>query len=129
MPTGCLGSRIIRQRRRGQLHRRLNNPYDGAFIGTTLFVADYGNHRVLKFNNAAAAANGAAADGVFGAADFTSAWSGTDVTWLINNAAKATGYPVGVAATGNGELLVGQNLPRISIFENAVSIAKLQPGR
>ena len=124
---GVLGQPDYTTTSPGTTASKLNNPYDGAFIGTTLFVADYGNHRVLKFNNAAAAANGAAADGVFGAADFTSAWCGTDVTWLINNAAKATGYPVGVAATGNGELLVGQNLPRISIFENAVSIANFSP--
>lgn len=43
----------------------------------TLFVADASNHRVLFFKNAAAKAIGAAADGVIGQSDFTSATSGT----------------------------------------------------
>jgi hypothetical protein len=35
-------------------------------------VADSSNHRVLRFDAAASKANGAAADGVLGQADFTS---------------------------------------------------------
>jgi hypothetical protein len=120
---GVLGQSDFTSTSAGTTASTMNNPFDGTFIGTALFVADYGNHRVLKFSNAASASNGAAADGVLGSADFTTAWNGTDVTWLINNAEKATGYPAGLAGTANGELLVCQNLPRISIFENAVSIA------
>jgi sugar lactone lactonase YvrE len=124
---GVLGQPDYTTTSSGTTAAKFNQPYDGVFIGTTLFVVDYGNHRVLKFNNAATKANGANADGVFGAADFTTAWNGSDVTWLINNAPKATGYPMGIAATGSGELLVCQNLPRISIFANAASIANFSP--
>ncbi|RYY54199.1 MAG: hypothetical protein EOO09_15165, partial [Chitinophagaceae bacterium] len=40
--------------------------------GTTLWVSDQGNNRILRFDNAAAKANGAPADGVLGQPDFTS---------------------------------------------------------
>lgn len=37
-----------------------------------LWVADYNNSRVLRFDSAAGKPNGAAADGVLGQSDFTS---------------------------------------------------------
>ena len=37
-----------------------------------LYVSDSQNHRVLRFDNAESASDGAAADGVLGQADFTS---------------------------------------------------------
>lgn len=43
----------------------------------TLWVADTGNNRVLRFDNAAAKSNGADADGVLGRSDFTTSGSGT----------------------------------------------------
>jgi hypothetical protein len=124
---GVLGQTDYTTTTSGATAAKFNQPYDGAFIGTTLFVVDYGNHRVLKFNNAATKGNGASADGVLGAADFTTSWNGSDITWLINNATKATGYPMGIAATTGGELLVCQNLPRISVFANAASLANFSP--
>jgi alpha-tubulin suppressor-like RCC1 family protein/sugar lactone lactonase YvrE len=42
-----------------------------------LWVADLGNHRVLRFDDAASKSNGANADGVLGQPDFTSATAGT----------------------------------------------------
>jgi hypothetical protein len=43
--------------------------------GTTLWVADYANNRILRFDNAASKANGANADAVFGTPTFVSAYS------------------------------------------------------
>ncbi len=53
--------------------------YAGCVVSSsgTLFVADYGNNRVLRFDNAAAKENGAAADGVLGQDTFTANGSGT----------------------------------------------------
>jgi sugar lactone lactonase YvrE len=53
---------------------QVNNPVGIAIDAVTkkLFVADRGNHRVLRFATAAAYATGAAAEAVFGQADFVS---------------------------------------------------------
>ena len=42
-----------------------------------LWVTDYGNNRMVRFNNASTKANGAAADGVLGQPDFTTRTTGT----------------------------------------------------
>jgi len=62
----------------GNTASRFDNPY-GASIDRSgrLWVADEGNHRVLRFDNAATKANGAAADAVLGQTDFTSTSEGT----------------------------------------------------
>ena len=46
-------------------------PFSVFCIGTTLWVADTGPNRVLRFENAASLANGAAASAVFGQPDLT----------------------------------------------------------
>ena len=77
-----------------------------------LYVADGSNHRVLRFNNAASKANGAAADAVFGQADFTSNLKGT--------AANKMATPTSVAVDKSGNLYVGERgNSRILIFLNA----------
>lgn len=57
--------------------------------GTTLWVADYYNFRILRFDNAASKANGAPADAVFGVPSFT--------YWALQNplpvAANSLAYP------------------------------------
>lgn len=79
-----------------------------------LFVADGSNHRVLRFNNAAAKASGAAADGVLGQADFTTNTKGTAANKLDN--------PISIVADKNGNLYVGQRGNyRVSIFLSAAS--------
>ena len=52
----------------------MNHPC-GAFLDSSqrLWVVDYDNHRVLRFDDAANKANGADADGVLGQADFVTA--------------------------------------------------------
>lgn len=63
-----------------------------------LWVADSGNHRVLRFDNAASLPTGAAASGVIGQTDFTSATAGT-----AENRLKG---PVGVTMDAGGRLWV-----------------------
>jgi sugar lactone lactonase YvrE len=94
----------------------MNFPYSVAFIGTTLFVADLGNNRVLMFNNAAGLANGAAANVVLGQTSFTGLSSGLSSTKF--------NQPAGVAGDANGNLYVAdyQN-NRVLIFHNAVSLS------
>ncbi len=81
-----------------------------------LYVADGSNHRVLRFNNAAAKANGAPADAVFGQTDFTSNAVGTAANKMTN--------PVSLAVDKNGTLYVGERgNSRILVFLNALSKA------
>jgi sugar lactone lactonase YvrE len=56
----------------------MNNPY-GVWITAenTLWVCDYSNNRVLRFDNATSKVSGAAADGVVGQQNFTSNTSST----------------------------------------------------
>jgi sugar lactone lactonase YvrE len=63
----------------------LNSPYDIVISNDgTLWAADYLNHRVLRFDDAANKANGANADGVLGQTDFTSGGGGTSQSKLKN---------------------------------------------
>jgi hypothetical protein len=63
-----------------------------------LWVADSGNHRILRFDNAATKADGAAANGVLGQANFTT--SDTDLS------ASGMNTPQGLAVDSNGRLWV-----------------------
>ena len=85
-----------------------------------LYVGDFGNHRVLRFDNAAAKANGANADGVLGQADFTSG------TANRGGAAGADTMfsPISISIDVAGRLYVSEyNNHRILIFNNAASLA------
>jgi DNA-binding beta-propeller fold protein YncE/predicted esterase len=78
----------------------------------TLWVSDYLNNRVLRFDNASSKSTGSPADGVLGQSDFT---SNTPVT----SAGKMKG-PVGVFVTENGTLWVTDRLNhRVLRFDNA----------
>jgi DNA-binding beta-propeller fold protein YncE len=88
---------------------------DGVHVDTdgTLWVADSDNNRVLRFDNAAAKANGADADGVLGQPDFTS-WSG-------NTTEDGMWQPTGVWVS-NGALFVGErDNYRVVRFDNAAA--------
>lgn len=92
------------------------SPYANCVSGTTLWVADYNNHRVLRFDNAASRGNGAAANGVLGQGNFTSnsANRGGSI------AANSLYYPGGVAADADGRLYVNDSFnSRLLIFNNA----------
>ena len=81
----------------------------------SLYVADATNQRVLRFDNAAAKANGAAADGVLGAADFTTAGAG-------GMTATTLGNPQGLAVDASGNLFVSDlDNKRILRFNSAAT--------
>ena len=85
-----------------------------------IWVADSANNRVLRFDNAAAKANGAAADGVLGQADFTS------ITANRGGAAAANTlrWPYAVTITAAGVLYVGDGMNnRVLRFDNAAAKA------
>jgi hypothetical protein len=82
-----------------------------------LWVADGDNNRVLRFDNAASKANGAAANGVLGQTDFVSSAS--------NSTTAATmAVPTALVVDGNGTLyLCDYGYNRVLIYENALSKA------
>jgi sugar lactone lactonase YvrE len=79
--------------------------------GGRLWVAEFDNNRILRFDNAAALANGAAANAVLGQPNFTSSSSGTTAQTLsspgvlITDAAGA----LYVSDYGNGRVLIYKN--------------------
>src|SRR5690606_1625649 len=77
-----------------------------------LWVADAGNHRILRFDGAASKADGAAANGVLGQANFTTSDTGLSANGLNN--------PQGVAVDGNGRLWVADTFNnRVLRFDSA----------
>ncbi len=77
----------------------------------TLYVADQGNHRVLRFTNAAVKANGAAAEGVIG------------TTGTSGHTASTLNSPFGVAVDGVGRLYISdQGNNRVLFYASQTSI-------
>ena len=114
--NGVLGQGVFTTSANGTTSTTLNEPRGIDIFGTTMFVADKANNRVLRFDNPVAAANGAAANGVLGQADFTTGTLGT--TQAIMNA------PVDVAIDGNGRLYVSDiDNARVLIFNSAAGKA------
>ena len=101
----------------GLAQNKFNTPI-GIFVDAngTLWVSDFSNNRVLKFNNASTISNGANADIVLGQPDFTT--NSTAAT-----ADKMAG-PVAVYLDGGGRLWVALfNQHRVLRFDNAASKA------
>ncbi len=85
-----------------------------------LWVADWLNHRVLRYDNATAKANGAGADGVLGQASFTTSLR----IWKDNADGDSFAYPSGVAVDASGALFVSDaGSSRVLRFDNAESAA------
>jgi len=81
-----------------------------------LWVADPGNNRVLRFDNASSLANGANADAVLGQTDFVSAINGTAQNKFWN--------PYGLSVDSTGRLWVTDaSNSRVLRFDNAASKA------
>jgi sugar lactone lactonase YvrE len=94
----------------------MDSPIDVAVDGNTLYVSDYNNNRVLRFDNAAAKADGANADGVLGQADFVSGLA--DRGGAL--AANTLDQPAGVATDASGRLYVSDSDNyRVVIYDNA----------
>jgi sugar lactone lactonase YvrE len=95
----------------------MNEPYS-VFMdsGGRLWVADYANNRVLRFDNAASKANGANADGVLGQPTFTSNTANTTQSGMEN--------PASVFVDSGGRLWVADMANyRVLRFDNAVAKA------
>jgi len=81
-----------------------------------LWVADFNNNRVLRFDNAATKTNGANADGVLGQPDFTTKVSATTQAGMNR--------PDDMAIDGNGALWVADtNNSRVLRFDSAATRA------
>ncbi len=95
----------------------MNQPF-GAFLDSSarLWVSDFGNHRVLRFDDAANKAAGADADGVLGQADFITLEPVCAQNRMIN--------PRGVSVDPYGRLYVADSLNnRVLVFEAAAGLA------
>ena len=92
----------------------LNRPVGISSDGQRLAVADWGNNRVLLFNNIPTA-NGAAADVVVGQSDFESAAANTDETGMRGpNGVFLDGQQMFVADTFNHRVLIYNSVPTSS---------------
>jgi hypothetical protein len=76
----------------------LNSPYEVLRVGDTFFVADGGNHRVLRFDSIPAA-TGASAAAVLGQADFTSCLANRGGGAIPTD--KTLNFPNALAANNN----------------------------
>ena len=96
---------------------KLNDPLR-AFIDSTgnLWVSDYLNNRVLRFDNASSKTSGSSADLVLGQSNFTTNSSGTSIN-------KMKG-PVGVFVDGTERLWVTDRLNhRVIRFDNSSNLS------
>jgi sugar lactone lactonase YvrE len=79
-----------------------------------VFVADYRNHRVLRFTSADAAVNGSNAEAVFGQDDFTTNTNGRTQAKLF--------YPMACAITDAGDLWISDSYNgRVLLYQGAAS--------
>lgn len=89
-----------------------------------LWVCDYDNARVLRFDNASSKPSAAEADAVIGLGGFTAATQAANSDDLIG-----FGRPTGIAVTADGTLWVSDAaLFRILRFDDAASLPDVYPG-
>lgn len=96
---------------------KMNNPICAIVDGNgTLWVSEYGNNRVTRWDNADNLVNGDTADGVLGQPDFVTSTAATSQS-------KFSG-PAGIFIEANGTLWVSNfNIHRILRFQNAATLA------
>ncbi len=90
----------------------------GVFVDSAgrLWVADYENNRVLRFDHASTKSNGANADRVLGQTDFTSR--------VVHTTRNGMSYPYGVFMDAGGRLWVADcGNSRVLRFNNAASLS------
>jgi DNA-binding beta-propeller fold protein YncE len=82
-----------------------------------LWIADYGENRVLRFDDAANVINGANADGVLGAPNFTTDFGGLCLQYAFHG-------PLSVAVDANGRLWVADYTNnRVLRFDEAANLS------
>ena len=90
---------------------KMNQPVSVATDGTRLFVAEWGNNRVLIYNQIPTA-SGAAADLVIGQTNFTTSTAGTGLNKLTRpNSVATDGTRVIISDTLNNRVLLFNRLP------------------
>lgn len=92
--------------------------------GGRLWVAEFSNHRVLRFENAATKPNGAGADGVLGQPDFTSSAINTTQDGMFSPAALAVDNAkrLYVAETNNNRVIIFNNAALLPNGANASNV-------
>ncbi len=114
--NGVLGQADFTSSGNGVTASTMNMPSGLTIFGTTMFVADQQNNRVLRFDNPVAASNGQAANGVLGQANFTTGTLGTTQATM--------NLPSDVSMDGAGRLYVADiNNMRTLIFNSAAGLA------
>ena len=110
--SGVLGQKDFISGGAATTQNGMRSPY-GLTVDATgrIYVADAGNNRVLRFDNAADKANGTNADGVLGQPDFTS-----NTAALTQNGMNT---PRGVAVYGASLFVAERNAARVLRFDNA----------
>ncbi|MBF0102777.1 MAG: hypothetical protein HQK77_17890, partial [Desulfobacterales bacterium] len=117
--NGVLGQTDFTSLTSGTSPSKMNIPGAVGVSGTTLWVGEWNNNRVLRFDTAASKANGANADGVLGQADFI---SGSENRGLPAAAANSIKWVGGLAADSLGRLYVSDaGNKRVLIFNDASS--------
>ncbi|HEY3417916.1 MAG TPA: NHL repeat-containing protein, partial [Armatimonadota bacterium] len=104
---GVLGQADFTNSASGVTRKKMNTPMGLAVDGGRLWVADYYNNRVLRFDTAAGKPNGADADGVLGQLDYVSDWYATtrcNMSGPMALAVDGTGR-LWVTDSGNGRVL------------------------
>jgi sugar lactone lactonase YvrE len=105
----------------GYFEKGLNSPSGLAFDAVgNLYVVDSGNHRVVRFSDAAQAVSGAAADWVLGQASLSGNAEGSGVAKFNNPQGIAIlgGY-LAVADMGNNRVQVFEDFPSLAMGANA----------
>ncbi len=95
---------------------RIKTPSDVAVYNGSLWVSDYGNNRVLRFDNAATKPTGSSADAVLGQQDLNGLAAG--------HGRAEMSHPWGLAVDASGRLFVADTSNnRILRFDNAQTMA------
>lgn len=119
---------VSQQPNRGQVQPSANSLFNPSSLCCDaqgrLWVCDFNNARVLRFDAASAKASGAPADGVIGQGDFT---TGTSATPLA--ADGGFGNPAGVAVDGAGNLWVSDaSIAKVLRFDDAAALGAVYDG-
>lgn len=118
---GILGQPDFTTNTSGITANKMNGP-NGVYVDLAgrVWVSDYANRRVLRFDDAAHKSNGADADGVLGQPDF--------VTNSANVSAEGSGYMRYVTGDPGGRLYsVQESTNRLMIYNNAAALPNGAP--